>query len=83
MDLQLRNFLGCRCEYCCKDIDKTKWDSEWDKRYHLSHHYKSIKCDSCGKKNWVKVEFDGSGHDFLFKRDISPIESLVRRVKER
>jgi len=69
---------GERCCYCRKELDVEQWNSCWDSEY----HYKSIICE-CGKKNWVRLEFDGSGHDFLFKKDVFPLESTVRRVKDR
>ncbi|MBW2970540.1 hypothetical protein KY320_00095 [Candidatus Woesearchaeota archaeon] len=47
------------CIYChCKTKDK-KWSSEWNEE----HHYKTFICDRCKRKNHVKVDFHGSGHD--------------------
>ena len=81
MELAIREFEKCRCQYCRKDLDKSKLDSEWDPREHEIHHYKHILCD-CGKKNWVKVDFSGSGHDNLFSKTTT-LESTVKKVRER
>ena len=70
------------CSYCKKELKREFWRSEWDFNHPDEHHYKSIKCE-CGKKNWVKVEFVGSGHDLAFKQDFSPLESAVRKVREK
>ncbi len=67
-----------KCLYCRKDLHVDKWNSEWTSE---EHHYKSIKCE-CGKENWVKVDFYGSGHDSFFKK-LSPLESAVRKVQEK
>lgn len=47
------------CLYCNKDINLKKWFSEWNE----DHHYKTFNCGNCGKKNFVRVKFHGSGHD--------------------
>ncbi|MBI4983354.1 hypothetical protein HZC32_01815 [Candidatus Woesearchaeota archaeon] len=71
-----------RCLYCRKELNKEKFSSQWDPREHNCCHYKIIRCD-CGKNNWVKVDFDGSGHDFSFQKELSPLESTIRKVRER
>lgn len=71
-----------KCTYCCRELDNFKWISQWDEQNHQAHHYKSIICE-CGKKNWIKVDFQGSGHDFVLKQELSPLESMVKKVRER
>ncbi|MBI2669201.1 hypothetical protein HYX14_05145 [Candidatus Woesearchaeota archaeon] len=68
-------FRDNRCLYCRKEL--AEWNSSWD----AGQHYKNIPCD-CGKENWIKVEFEGSGHDFLFKT-VPRVESVRRKVQER
>lgn len=74
--------LGKKCLYCKKELDSSLWSSHWDALHHEEHHYKLIKC-GCGKKNWVKMDFCGSGHDESLKRPFSPLESCVRKVREK
>jgi len=81
MEHAIRELQNCRCLYCHKELDKNKLHSEWDSLEHDTHHYKHIMCD-CGKKNWVKVSFDCSGHDSLFSK-MSPLESTVKKVREK
>ena len=66
-----------QCLYCQQDLSENQWASEW-----LSEevHYKIIQCD-CGKKDWVRVDFYGSGHD-SFPNELSPLESTVKKVQE-
>jgi hypothetical protein len=64
-----------KCGYCTKDLQE-EWESNWDKE----HHYKIIVCE-CGKKNWLKVSFHGSGHDNHISGE-SPLESAIRKVRE-
>ncbi|MEK6938895.1 MAG: hypothetical protein AABX04_07685 [Nanoarchaeota archaeon] len=73
---------GKRCLYCKKELDLMQWSSHWDDLNHEEHHYKAVKCD-CGKKNWVKMDFLGSGHDEVLQRKLSPLESMVRKVREK
>jgi len=73
---------GKRCLYCKKELDTSLWTSQWDQLHHEEHHYKAIKCN-CGKKNWVKLDFLGSGHDEAIQRHLSPLESVVRKVREK
>jgi hypothetical protein len=44
--------------YCGKDLEEFTHLSHFE----AEHHYKNIQC-SCGRKNTVKVDFHGSGHD--------------------
>lgn len=46
------------CIYCT-EISDTTWGSEFTGE----HHYKVFVCDHCHAKNFVEVEFHGSGHD--------------------
>jgi len=46
------------CPYCNKGLPEAAWKSHW-----LSwKHYKTATC-GCGKDIWLRVWFDGSGHD--------------------
>jgi hypothetical protein len=47
------------CIYCSAKEEKKQWFSEWNK----DHHYKCFVCEKCGRKNFILVDFDGSGHD--------------------
>lgn len=47
------------CLYCGKNTKEKKWFSEWNK----DHHYKCFECADCGRKNHLRVKFNGSGHD--------------------
>ena len=46
------------CIYCGCDLSNKRWKSHFEGDL----HYKIIVC-KCGKKNNVKVNFLGSGHD--------------------
>lgn len=46
------------CVYCT-EVSDTDWDSE----FNGEHHYKVFECEHCHTKNFVEVEFQGSGHD--------------------
>lgn len=48
-----------KCRLCGNDLANQPWHSEWDG----PQHYKTNLCNKCGKKTWVKVNFEGSGHD--------------------
>ncbi len=71
-----------KCDYCTKSLDVTKSCSEWDNLHHEDHHYHGINCDSCGKKNWVRVDFMCSGHDSVFQKTPT-VDSILRKVHER
>lgn len=47
------------CIYCNKSNKEKEWFSEWNRE----HHYKCFVCSNCGKKNHIRVNFHGSGHD--------------------
>lgn len=74
----LRGVDSVRCNYCPHILEKEWLDSEWDEE----KHYKIVNCWECGKKNWVKAEFEGSGHDHDLHGKGS-IESMVRKVQFR
>ena len=78
----MRIFSEKRCVYCNAELDLEKWASHWDDLQPENHHYKCVVCD-CGKKSWVKVKFDGSGHDEHFVNNKSSIDSIVKKVRER
>ena len=71
-----------QCLYCSESLKEELWRSEWQGSWG-EHHYKSLKCDDCGKKNWVKTDFPGSGHDAVLRKDTRTLESVVRRVGEK
>lgn len=47
-----------KCIYCGNNLYNKKWISEFD----VERHYKTVIC-KCGNKNWIRVNFYGSGHD--------------------
>ncbi len=69
-----------KCEYCLEEVDKDLWCSKWCEREH--EHYKILKCPHCKKDNWLNVDFHGSGHDPVLKKEESELESVVRKVQE-
>ena len=48
-----------QCLYCGEDSHGREWFSEWVRE----HHYKCFNCPECGKKNFIRVKFSGSGQD--------------------
>lgn len=68
------------CEYCSNKLDVSKSCSEWDDMHHEDHHYHGISCDSCGKKNWTKVDMC-SGHESIFEQKPT-VDSILRKVQE-
>lgn len=46
------------CLYCSTELSANDWQSVWESQF----HYKVTRC-KCGKKQRVKVNFCGSGHD--------------------
>ena len=69
-----------RCLYCSIELDVVKWTSSWGD--HDVQHYKSMRCGGCGKKNWCKVDFSGSGHDSAMRNEDSELESVLRKERE-
>ena len=67
-----------KCLYCRQELPGSKWISQWCSE---ELHYKTTRCE-CGKQNWIKVDFYGSGHDTIFYKT-SSLESLVRKVQEK
>lgn len=61
-----------KCVYCHARI--RKFESE----HAEGQHYKTAKCPECGKKIWVKVSFEGSGHDDFE----SELEKGVKEIKD-
>ena len=68
------------CHRCNIELDAEKWTSEWDSG-HPDFHYKSAVCE-CGKKNWIKVDFHGSGHDRHLQERDKVIKSAIKRVPD-
>ena len=50
--------INC-CRLCNNDLENKPWISQWEG----NQHYKVNICDNCGKKQWITVDFEGSGHD--------------------
>ncbi len=80
MEHILKHFKGGNCLYCKKPVEGDLWDSHWEGKDEL--HYKMLKCGECGKKNWFKVDFHGSGHDMGLNERHS-LESMVKKVVEK
>ena len=55
----IKNKNITKCRICGNDLTDKPWQSQWE----IDQHYKINICDKCGKKTWVKVDFEGSGHD--------------------
>ena len=64
--------------YCGHQLDSLCCHSEWGDRE--EQHYKSVVCNECGRKNWIKVGFLGSGHDV---ENVVSIDSIVKKVHEK
>ena len=75
MEHILSHFKDQTCLYCRKELDKKGWGSHWGDQD--IHHYKSIHCEHCKRKNWIRVTFHGSGHDRLFVKENRSLESTV------
>ena len=54
-EMHAKNF----CVYCGKELKGKNWNSEFEAEL----HYKTVKCPECKKKNRIRVDFHGSGHD--------------------
>ena len=79
---ELDNLKEGKCVYCKNSLTIDKARSEWDDHDDDDHHYKSLECDKCGKKNWCKVCFYGSGHDCVLTEEERTIDSVIKRVME-
>jgi len=66
------------CTRCHKNLNKEEWGSEWADH----QHYKSFMC-ACGKKNWIKADFIGSGHDHVLQDKDQKIESVMDKVAQK
>ena len=73
------SFLQQKCGYCHTLLDGLKIRSEWGEKEDL--HYKAFNCCECNKKTWLKLDFEGSGHDSLAEEDVGELESMVSKVK--
>ena len=68
--------LAAGCLYCKKSLP-TDWNSVWGSSER--DHYKSQRC-SCGRTNWVRVPFEGSGHDQILSDGEKTIESRIKKM---
>lgn len=82
MEYMLSRLVEMACLYCSESLAEEVWRSEW-RGGTGELHYKSVKCDDCGKKNWLTVPFLGSGHDAISVARKKSIESVIRRVGEK
>ena len=75
------NSVLLRCEYCDSALE-----GEWEPEFSESgaQYYKTTTCvvSDCGKKNRVKQEFLGSGHDSVVGNQETELESILRKVQE-
>ena len=69
-----------KCTYCKNKVSQI--ESEWDDHDDEHHHYKITRCQGCGKKNWLKVCYHGSGHDCILTDKERSIDSVIKRVME-
>jgi len=67
------------CPRCRQSMKHKRFESE----FHGKLHYKAARCD-CGEKVWVKVNFDGSGHDNWHEeiRKNSPIQNIEEVLRK-
>jgi hypothetical protein len=72
--------INFECDYCMHDLGEN-WESNWGDNE--EQHYKAVECDNCSKKNWVKVDFVGSGHDRDFGKCEKTLESTLKKVPEK
>ncbi len=72
-------FEGAKCGYCHGAFEKEDFSAEWGDRE--EQHYASVQCGDCGKKSWVDLEFEGSGHASLELEECE-LESMVSKVVE-
>ncbi len=72
------SFSQQKCNYCLTSLTRQDVSSEWGEE---KQHYKVLNCHDCGKKTWVKLDFDGSGHDFMVEGEMGELESMVSKVK--
>ena len=81
MEYIFNRFNEGSCVYCNVMLERDSWGSHWCEKG--EHHYKTVSCVKCGKKNWLQVDFQGSGHDpVLKKKAVSSLESTLRKVKD-
>lgn len=78
MDYILNRLWQNKCLYCKQELNKEAWHSTWGEGH--EHHYKAIDCQKCKRTNWAKIHFPGTGHDGLFKQEMSPLESTIKKV---
>lgn len=65
------------CPYC-----KIELKGGWYSEFHIETHYKNLICE-CGKKNWIRVNFIGSGHDSFRLGNKKTIEDRLESEKRK
>jgi ribosomal protein L31 len=70
--------------YCSNQLDRSKWKSE----FHDHKHYKTNRCESCGKESRFDVDYHGSGHEewtgeTSFLNASESIERIIRSERRR
>ncbi|PIN76393.1 hypothetical protein COV17_02615 [Candidatus Woesearchaeota archaeon CG10_big_fil_rev_8_21_14_0_10_36_11] len=78
MEHILSQLKGGNC-YCSHPINREDWNSEWGECD--EQHYKKAVCSKCGKTNWIKLRFEGSGHDDSIECKTNSIDSIIRKVQ--
>ena len=68
-----------KCIYCSHPLAKS--DPEHDR----FHSYKTVtctnpNCESCRRKVWVKVKFDGSGHDNVEHSELEQKVEFLNKI---
>lgn len=79
---RLKKGGGLHCSRCGCELNREQYVSEWDPSQPQDHHYKSFQCE-CGKKNWLKMNFPGSGHDQILIDHEKEIRSMIKKVSDR
>ena len=81
MDHIAGNLNSDGCGYCHHTLEDGIWKPEWDDS--VDQFYKALACSGCGKKNWVKCDFQASGHDEVMNQEENELESIIKKVSDK
>lgn len=69
------------CPYCHNNLLQNRWLSLFESQF----HYKETLCNNCEKNIRIKVNFEGSGHDYWnlrHKHNNKKNSSLEEKIKD-
>ncbi len=67
-----------QCGYCKAEVNEAHVEAQWGDRD--EQFYQSLKqCGTCGKSDWTKMCFEGSGHGKILDEEDS-LESMLSKV---